>query len=84
MMLEGVKVCLAAEHDDGEGCAGHCYEKDDQPPYSAKCRDLEKGSSPYGFYHFVRVYRTLDFKVNPIRCSRTLALLLMSTIGQGA
>jgi len=54
----GVDCC-----NTSEGCAGHCYEKDDQPPYTADCRDLAKGSSPYGFYHFVRVYRTQDFKV---------------------
>jgi len=51
----GVNCC-----DDPAGCATCCFGHPPHP-YSPGCGSLTNGSDPYGLYHTVQAYKTVDF-----------------------
>jgi len=51
----GVNCC-----DTPAGCATCCFDKPPHP-YLPGCGDPANGSNPYGLYHTIQVYRTMDF-----------------------
>lgn len=51
----GVNCCDAAA-----GCATCCFDRPPHP-YLPGCGDKNNGSDPYGLYHTIQVYKTIDF-----------------------